>query len=342
MLALAAAQSGCGHLGYYWQSASGHLALLRAARPVQEWLDDPQTPAALRSRLQSAQRLRNFAVHTLHLPDNASYRRYADLGRAAVVWNVVAAPELSLQLKTWCFPVLGCVGYRGYFREAEAQALAEQLRGEGWEVSVYGVPAYSTLGKLPGAWMADPLLSTFIAWPEVELGRLMFHELAHQVAYANDDTSFNESFATAVERLGAQQWLRTQADEAVRARNAQGEQRRAAFRALVSGYRAQLEALYRSEASVADKRAGKARLLAQMRADYAQLKVSWQGWAGYDDWFARANNATLAVQSAYDSRVEDFERWFRRCEENYVCFYREARRLAALPAAQRQAALAAP
>lgn len=348
VLALACAQAGCstlgslGSLGYYWQSASGHLALLRAARPVQDWLDDPDTPAELRQRLVNTQRLRDFAVHTLHLPDNTSYRRYAELGRDAVVWNVVAAPELSLQLKSWCFPVLGCVGYRGYFKEVEARALAARLKAEGYEVSVYGVPAYSTLGKLPGAWLADPLLSTFIRWPEVDVGRMIFHELAHQVAYANDDTSFNESFATAVERLGVQQWLRLHATAEERVRYEQVEQRRGAFRSLVAEYRARLDALYRRTVSDADKRASKARLMNEMRAAYAQLKAGWQGQAAYDNWFAQANNATLAVQAAYDSRVVDFERWFRRCDEDYVCLYREVQRMAALPKAQRDAALAGP
>lgn len=342
MLSLALSQAGCSTLAYYWQSATGHLALLQAARPVQDWLDDPATPPALRERLQRSQRLRDFAVHTLHLPDNASYRRYADLGREAVVWNVVAAPELSLQLKTWCYPLLGCVGYRGYFNEAEARAMAAQLQAEGWEVSVYGVPAYSTLGKLPGPWFADPLLNTFIGWPEADLSRMIFHELAHQVAYADDDTAFNESFATAVERLGSAQWLKQQATPDEQARAVRVDQRRQQFRRLVADYRERFVALYRSDQPDADKRAAKTRLLAELRAGHARLKDEWQGWAGYDDWFARLNNATLAVQAAYDSRVPDFERAFHRCRDDYPCFYREARQMAALPKAEREAALARP
>ena len=149
--ATACLTSGCSSLGYYAQSVDGHLKLLNAARPVPDWVADPQTPDALRQRLELSQQMRNFAVNELALPDNASYRRYAELHRNAAVWNVVAAPELGLTLKTWCFPVVGCVGYRGYFDRAEAEALALQLRAEGLEVNVYGVPAYSTLGRLPGA-----------------------------------------------------------------------------------------------------------------------------------------------------------------------------------------------
>ncbi len=178
LLLAAALMSGCAQLGYYWQSARGHLELMSAARPVDRWLSDPATPPALRERLALAQRMRDFSVTELKLPDNASYKRYADLGRRAVVWNVVATPEFSLELKTWCFPVAGCVGYRGYFSEADARAQAQALREQGWETGVYGVPAYSTLGW--SNWLGgDPLLNTFIAYPEGELARLLFHELAH-------------------------------------------------------------------------------------------------------------------------------------------------------------------
>ncbi len=175
-----------------------------------ELLADPDTDSALKARLALAQRIRDFAVSELGEPDNASYRRYADLHRDAAVWNVVAAPELSLVPKTWCFPIVGCVGYRGYYERAKADALAAELRDEGLDVAVYGVPAYSTLGRLPtGGWLADPLLNTFIGYPEGELARLVFHELAHQVAFAPGDTLFNESFASTVEKIGAERWLRS-------------------------------------------------------------------------------------------------------------------------------------
>ena len=339
LAALGTALVGCSSLGYYAQSVGGHLDLMRRARPVDEWLTDPATPAPLRERLELSQRMRDFAVRELHLPDNRSYRSYADLGRNAVVWNVAAAPELSLTLKTWCYPMMGCVGYRGYFDRAEADALAETLKAEGLDVNVYGVPAYSTLGWTN--WLGgDPLLNTFIRWPEIELARLIFHELGHQVAYASDDTTFNESFATAVERLGSQRWRdhRHLGD----AEDAAFDQRRHDFRALGLRTRAALDALYRSNASEADKRAGKARILADMRAELTQLKTSrWNGYSGYDNWAERANNATLGVQAAYDELVPDFERLFDAQGRDFPRFYAEAKRLAALPKPERRATLQA-
>ena len=281
------ASSGCSSAGYLAQSVEGHLAILNAARPVADWESDPAAPPKLRARLALSQQMRDFAVSELALPDNASYRRYADLKRDAAVWNVVAAPELSLKLENWCFPVVGCVGYRGYFDRKEAEAFAAQLRDKGLEVRVYGVPAYSTLGRLPGAYFADPLLSTFINYPEVELARLMFHELSHQVAFASGDTMFNESFATTVERFGSDRWMAEKASPEARAEYLAFDARRRDFRALTMRARDALDALYRSDVSEDDKRAGKARVMQRMRDEYATLRDGpWQGYAGYDAWFA--------------------------------------------------------
>jgi predicted aminopeptidase len=258
------------------------------------------------------------------------------------VWNVVAAPELSLTLKTWCFPVMGCVGYRGYFDRQQAEALAAQLRAEGWEVRVYGVPAYSTLGW--SNWIGgDPLLNTFIGWPEVELARLLFHELTHQVAYADDDTTFNESFATAVERLGGRRWVARQSRPELLAQVQASEQRRAEFQALVQRHRDALLAVYTSGADPATQRARKAEVMAALRAEYAALKAgAWAGFAGYDAWFAQANNAYFGVLAAYTELVPQFERLFERQGGDFTRFYAEVRRLAALPRDERRAQLAAP
>jgi predicted aminopeptidase len=331
--------SGCSTVGYYAQAANGHLDLLQRSRPVTEWLADDRTPAALRERLLLSQRLRDFAVSELKLPDNASYRRYADLERGAVVWNVVAAPELSLTLKTWCFPVLGCVGYRGYFDRGEADTLAGRLETEGWEVNVYGVPAYSTLGWTN--WMGgDPLLNTFVHWPEGEFARLIFHELAHQVAYADDDTTFNESFATAVERIGSRRWLERHASPQARAEYAALEARRQDFRALTLKTRQDLEAVYASALPEPDKRERKAAVLAAMRSEHAAYKAGrWGGFAGYDGWFARANNAAFGVQAAYFELVPAFERLFESSGGDFPRFYAEVQRLAALPKDERRAKL---
>ncbi len=332
--------SGCSTFGYYAQSVDGHLSLLNAARPVPEWIADPKTPPALHERLVLSQQMRDFAVNELALPDNESYRRYADLQRGAAVWNVVAAPELGLTLKTWCFPVVGCVGYRGYFDRAAAEAMAAQLRAEGLEANVYGVPAYSTLGRLPGAYFADPLLNTFINYPEVELARMIFHELSHQVAFARGDTMFNESFATTVERIGAKRWMAERAPPAAASEYLAFDARRRDFRALTARSREALEALYHSPASDADKRAGKAALMAQMQADYLQLRNGpWQGFAGYDAWFARANNASLGVLAAYTELVPQFERLFEQEGRDPARFYAAVRRLASLPKDERRATL---
>ncbi|MGA0570286.1 aminopeptidase [Variovorax sp. VNK109] len=342
MVILAFSLSGCANLGYYWQSASGHMKLMNAARPVPEWLADSTTPEALKARLALSQRIRDFAVNELHLPDNPSYRRYADLHRSAAVWNVVAAPPYSLTLKTWCFPVTGCVGYRGYFDQAAAQAEADALRAEGMESSVYGVPAYSTLGWLN--WLGgDPLLNTFIGYPEGELARLIFHELAHQVVYAKDDTMFNESFATAVERLGGQMWLGTRASDAARREYEQFDTRRKTFRGLLLDTRRQLQSVYGDEsASTQDKEARKQRAMEDFRARYARIKQGWDGFAGYDPFVARTNNATLGAQAVYDELVPGFEALFEREGRNWPRFYDAVKKLAELPRAERHERLTAP
>jgi predicted aminopeptidase len=330
---------GCGTVGYYAASLRGHLDLLGSARPVKDWVQDASTPAELRERLRLSQEMREFAITELKLPDNASYRRYADLHRDAAVWNVVAAPELSLQLKTWCFPVLGCVGYRGYFDREQAKALGQELKTAGWEVSVYGVPAYSTLGW--SNWLGgDPLLNTFALGPETELARLLFHELAHQEAYADDDTPFNESYATAVERLGLERWLRHRGDPTLRKEHEEIETRRGRFRALTRALRAQLDALYRSDATDELKRERKAALMAEFRAEYERVKrEAWGGDDAYDGWVQRANNAALAVQGAYGDLVPDFIRLFEREGGDWDRFHAEVRRLAKLPKAERRRAL---
>jgi predicted aminopeptidase len=333
--------SGCATVGYYAQSVVGHLEILQAARPVAQVIEDPATSAALRERLLLSQRIRRFAVRDLGEPDNASYRRYADLHRPAAVWNVVAAPELSLVPKTWCFWVVGCVGYRGYYVESRAAALAAELRREGLDVAVYPVPAYSTLGRLPtGGWLADPLLNTFIGYPEGELARLVFHELAHQVAFAPGDTQFNESFASTVEKIGADRWLAEHGSPETGAESAAAEARRADFRALTGRYRDELARLYASDAGDDAKRVEKAAVLARLRADYAMMKASrWGGYAGYDGWFANANNAAFGVLGSYTGLVPAFERLFERDGRDFPRFYAEVRRIAALPAAERQSAL---
>lgn len=354
-LALILLLAGCAGTGqslaYYWQSARGHLQLMNAAEPIDDWLARPATSAALRERLQLAQQARRFAVAELGLPDNASYRRYADLGRRAAVWNVVAAGPYSLTLHTWCFPVTGCIGYRGYFDENAARAEAERLQAQGLETSVYGVPAYSTLGYMNWAG-GDPLLNTFIGWPEGDFVRLLFHELAHQVVYAQGDTRFNESFATAVERMGVQRWLEERATPQVRADYAASEARRQAFRDLTRATRERLAAIYASKPAPAQEtpalEAMKKRAFAQFRDDYAALRTRWLAGgatpaqlAGLDQWVRNANNASFGAQAAYDDLVPAFIALFEREGRDWPRFYAAVRALADAPRARRDADLQA-
>jgi predicted aminopeptidase len=349
--------SGCADFGYLMQSANGHLTMMRAARPIGDWQGDPQTSPELKARLALAQKIRRFAATDLALPDNASYTRYADLKRRAVVWNVVAAPATSLTLKTWCFPVTGCIGYRGYFEEEGAKAVAAELKAQGLEVSVYGVPAYSTLGWLNWAG-GDPLLNTFINYSEAELARLIFHELAHQVAFAKDDTMFNESFATAVERIGGQQWLATLATANASDEFNANSVRRTQFRALTLATRGALNDVYGSTKPEEEMLARKSVVYLNFRAQYAALRTQWvansnlteqtaaRQLGGYDQWVANANNASFAAQAAYDELVPEFESLYAQLARQpgpaWQRFYDAVKRLAEMPKAERRAALKNP
>jgi predicted aminopeptidase len=330
--------AGCANIGYYAQSVGGQLSLLSARQPIAEVIADPATDPQLAARLALALEIRDYASRVLKLPDNGSYRSYADLKRPYVVWNVWAAPEFSVTPRQWCFPVAGCVTYRGYFAEDAARAYAKELAAQGAETFVSGVPAYSTLG-----WFDDPVLNTFIRLSDYELARLIFHELAHQVAFAEGDTEFNESFATAVERIGGARWLAEHASAAVREEDERAQARRRDFKALTLSTREQLDAVFRSSASDAEKRAAKAEIMAAMRRDHDQLKAGpWSGFSGYDAWFARANNASLGMQAAYNELVPAFEALFEAQGRDFPRFYAEVRRLAALPKAERRATLGAP
>lgn len=327
--------AGCSTLGYYSQSVQGHFSMLNAARPLPEVIADPATDAALRHRLERAKQMRQFASEELALPNNKSYTSYADLKRPYVVWNVFAAPELSLKLKQWCYPVVGCAGYRGYFDRAGAEEMAAGLKAEGLDISVSGVPAYSTLG-----WFSDPLLNTFINGSEGQVAGLVFHELAHQTVFVGGDTTFNESFATAVEREGVRRWLDAHGTAADRRAYQDFAERRASFVALLLKYRGLLEQNYASATTDEAKRAHKRELLSAMRVEYAQLKTSWGGFSGYDRYFAQdLGNAHLAAVGAYNDLVPAFDALLVESQGQMPVFYEKVRRLAALPKEERMAAL---
>lgn len=331
-LLLAALLTGCSHLGYYAQAVSGHFEVMRAATPISDLVDNPASDPRLRQQLAEVQAMRDFASRELGLPDNDSYRAYADLGRPYVVWNVFAAPEFSLHARRWCLLVVGCVSYRGYYDRRAAEQLAAELRQQGYETFLGGVPAYSTLG-----YFDDPVLNTFLRLGSLEVARTVFHELAHQVVFVQGDTRFNESFATAVENEGLRRWLARHATPEQRAAFAVQRARRAAFMALLRDYGKRFEALYESPNSISELRVAKAGLLATLRRDYAGLKVVWGGYAGYDAFLGDGlNNATFASLSLYSELVPAFEVLLARQNHDLPQFYQEVASLAALGNEARQ------
>lgn len=323
--------AGCAQLRYYVQAAQGQYSLWSDARPIEDWLGDPSTDPQLKARLEKALLIRKFAVKELGLPDNASYKNYAALTRPFVLWNVVATPELSLRPIQWCFPIAGCVSYRGYYSKEDAQSYADELRKEGDDVQVAGVPAYSTLG-----WFSDPLLSTFINYSDAELARMVFHELAHQVVYVAGDTQFNEGFATAVEEAGVDRWLELYGNDAMREAYIRYNARRKDFLDLLVRHRKMLEVNYARKASVKHKREEKARIFAHLKTEYHKLKDSWGGYSGYDRWFAEPlNNAHLSAVGTYHDYLPAFKALLKK-ESTFVRFYAASQKLAGLDLAQRR------
>ena len=322
---------GCAQLLYYDQLLAGQSQLLQQRRPLAQISADPATSEVLRKRLALAQNVRNFASQKLGLPDNKSYRSYADLGRSYAIYNVFAAPELSLEPYQWCYPIIGCAAYRGYFERDLAEQEAERLRQAGYEVYIANIPAYSTLG-----WFDDPLLNTFIDWPIGLVAELIFHELAHQRIYIDNDTAFNEAFATAVGQLGAQLWLRGRPQDATDYADLKRYQKD--FLALIFELRAQLESLYASAASAALKQQTKQALLKDAQQRYQTLKTEqWDGFSGYERWFSEDfNNAKLAPISAYHRYVPAFMRLFAETGKNFERFYQQVEELGALPPSERE------
>jgi predicted aminopeptidase len=327
---------GCSTAEYYWQGISGQLDLLGRAQPIVEVLEATPDPV-IKRKLELVLAIREYASRELGLPDNASYRRYTDLRRRFVLWNVFATPELSLTPRQWCFPIAGCVNYRGYFAEADARAEAARLAANRDDTYIGGVPAYSTLG-----YFADPMPSTFMRYTDTEIARLIFHELAHQVAYAPDDSVFNESFAVAVEEEGLRRWLAKQHDPDLDLQYATSRRYRDAFRTLVEHTRAKLAALYASNASDADKLAAKVAAFATMRSEYASLKREWGGLGAFDYWFAQGpNNASLAAVGLYTQKVPQFRALLAAEGGDLARLYARVKALAGLPKAERDTALAA-
>ena len=337
LIGLAALLSGCS-VTYVAQSLKGHAEIMAARRDVGRVIGDPATPEAVRERVAAARAIRQFASDALALPDNESYRSYVDIGRDFVTWAVYAAPEFSLAPKLWCFPVFGCVPYRGYFSRDGAVGNALELQRQGLDVHVAGVTAYSTLG-----WTADPLLSTMLRREDADLASLVFHELAHQRVYVNDDTAFNEAFAVAVEVTGVRKWLRAAGDAEGSRRYEAGLKRSDDFVALVARTREELGQAYAGAGSAAEKRKAKAAAIERLRARYRQMRDgSWGGYSGYDGWIeSPINNAKIAATSVYNGLVPGFLRLFELCAQDYPRFYAAVGRLGRLARAERAEALKA-
>ena len=317
LIACALTQSAC----YYVQAARGQYDVLSRSSPIDEVLAADSTSEELTRRLELVKEARQFAIDELLLPDNDSYRSYADLERDFVVWNVFAAPEFSLEPKTWCFPVAGCVAYRGYFEEEDARRKAARLQDVGFDVAVGGVPAYSTLGRFD-----DPVLNTMMRWRDTDLVATIFHELAHQVLYIKDDTAFNESFATAVADIGLERWLTSRGASRQFEAYLERRQLREQLVELIREARTDLESLYASALDATTMRLEKRRRLRRLAADLkAKLAESGRdspGWLGEE-----LNNARLVSIGLYELDLARFRAVYEDCERDLACFYRRAKEL---------------
>ena len=309
---------------YLLQAAGGQMEISAKREPIAKVIADSATPPQLRARLEYVATARDFASRELGLPDNESYRSYADLGRPYVVWNVFAAPEFSVEPRRWCFPIAGCVVYRGYFSEDAAQRYASRMRRRGDDAAVGGVAAYSTLGHFK-----DPVLNTMLGWSDAQLVGTLFHELAHQVVYVPGDSEFNESFATVVEEAGLERWLaaRQRGQDLVAWR--EQRERQGEFIALLLSARSKLRSLYESALPDDEKRSRKQYEFGELKLAYQRLKQQWNGYPGYDRWFDRTlNNAHLVSAATYYGCVPGLQRVLSEVGGDLRRFYDEARRLA--------------
>ncbi len=334
-LSLLLIASGCSSLGYYHQAITGHLGLMLQRQPITRLLESPQTDPELAAQLRKIEGLREFSRQRLGLPGGGQYSSYVDIQRRYVVWNVFAAPPLSLQPKQWCYPVIGCASYRGYYSQRQARRYAATLATAGMDVYVGGTTAYSTLG-----WFDDPVLNTFVYRRDDQLADLVFHELAHQLLYIPGDTVFNESFASLVAREGVKRWLGEQDNPAGYATYLATQARKQQFIELVTEYRTQLAELYATALPEADKRAEKGRTIAALRAAHQQLKANWGGSSPYESWFSQElNNAQLNTVATYYELVPALAALLASHDNNLVDFYAACRSLKALDLAERHARL---
>ena len=339
MLSSLALVGSCSDFGYYWQAMNGQLEILQKRRPIETVLEDPAVPEAAKSRIRLAMHVQAFAISDLDLPAKGSYRYYADLGRPFVSWLVVAAPPLEMTEHTWCYPIVGCLGYRGYFHKEDALKLADGMRKQGFDVLVRAVRAYSTLG-----WFDDPLLNTFVQQDELDLMATLIHEQAHRRVWVNGDTDFNESFAGFVEQEGLKRYLESKEERAkggpeLMARYRAYKADRDRFQEIALAARRKLADLYASSLSDPEKLARKAVYLDEIRQDYQKQRSSFK-LLDYDEWFGpRLNNAYLAGITQYQMRIDAFAELFKEQGNDFGRFYVATEALGKLSPADREAAL---
>jgi predicted aminopeptidase len=320
---LAVVLSGCESMVYYKQLISGQIAILNKKQPIHELLDNPDTPEKLKEKLRLVMDIRSFAKDKLFLPVKNQYLDFVELERPFAGWNMWATPEFSFSPKTWCYPIIGCAIYRGYFSKEDAFNYGHQLEAQGYDVYIGGVVAYSTLG-----WLDDPVFSTFIYRSDIRLAALIFHELSHHLLYVSDDTTFNESFAIAVEQEGLRRWLTAinnlKASEIYKL----DYRRRQQFIELVMKYRKELETLYAKNLPTPEKRQAKAAVFEKLKDDYRVLKQHWNGYSGYDFWmYQKMNNAKLISVSTYNDLVPAFLELLKTCNNDLKVFYKKCQDL---------------
>jgi predicted aminopeptidase len=309
--------SGCASLAWYGQAVHGQLDLLSRREHIADLLRDPDTDPELARRLEQVLKIRRFAHQELGLPESRSYRHYADIERPAVVWNVIATPRFSLQPRTWCFPIAGCVAYRGYFSRADADAQAHALREQGLDVIVSPAAAYSTLG-----WFSDPVLSTMLAWDDAGLAGFLFHELSHEQLFVPGDTAFNEAYATLVETVGVERWLDSQGNPAALQAWRDRLELRQRWTAVMLDARDRLaDGYHRLRGDEAALAAFKAEAFGDLSEALAELAEASQS-----DWIRRwaergLNNADLALVASYREGVSAFEAVLQGCDQDLDCFH---------------------
>jgi predicted aminopeptidase len=336
-LCFATLLSSCSTISYYKQSVAGQLQLLHARQDIKSLLNSDKTNPELKQRLKSITSIRNFASKTLGLPDNKSYRSYADIGRRYIVWNVFATPALSFEAKSSCFLVVGCLSYRGYFKKEDATRYMNTLKDTGYDVYLGGVTAYSTLG-----WFDDPVLNGMLEKNDFDLARLLFHELAHQQLYINDDTEFNEAFADAVALIGLDYWISSRELDQHKLKYDAQLERESSFIELVLAYTARLEQLYESAIPDEQKHAGKILLFGELKKDYEKLRDTWGGHPEYDNWMNQGlNNAKLATISTYRTLVPAFLDSYKTAGKDIRRFYSRVKIIGSCEASQRRLLLKA-